>query len=238
MKRRLLFVAFAAVVSTTFSTASQAHPDFSGRWTLEPDPAPAPAPPGGPPPAPARGDMGSGWGSPLTITQDAAQLTVEYTVYTRYDLQPPLKFVYALDGSESKSTVVMGRGAEVRASRHCLGRRGAEHHHHLHAAGSRHGQTVHHRSRAAAHARLADVPRRRSHSQRRPGRPPDDGESCVQEKLIKGAAETQRLRESRIFQKRVSMLRGFSVITVSALPAARTDPARWPERWGNAPSSP
>jgi hypothetical protein len=28
-----------------------------------------------------------------------------------------LKFVYALDGSESKNTVMMGRGAEMRSSR-------------------------------------------------------------------------------------------------------------------------
>ena len=53
----------------------------------------------------------------MTITQNAAQLTVEYTIYTRYDLQPPLKFVYTLDGSESKNTVMMGRGAEMRSSR-------------------------------------------------------------------------------------------------------------------------
>ena len=117
MKRRLLpLVVLAAVAWMPIAAASQAHPDFSGRWTIESDAPPAPAPPGTPAP-PARGDMGSGWGSPITITQDASQLTVEYTIFTRYDLQPPLKFVYALDGSESKSTVMMGRGAEMRSSR-------------------------------------------------------------------------------------------------------------------------
>lgn len=115
MKRRLLPLAvLVALVWMPVAAASQAHPDFSGRWTAESDAPPPSAAPSAPA---ARGDMGSGWGSPITITQDASQLTVEYTIYTRYDLQPPLKFVYALDGSESKSTVMIGRGAEMRSSR-------------------------------------------------------------------------------------------------------------------------
>jgi hypothetical protein len=40
------------------------------------------------------GDMASGWGSAIAITQDATRLTVEYAVFSRYDLQPPLKFTY------------------------------------------------------------------------------------------------------------------------------------------------
>ena len=116
MKRTMVLVVIALVGWMSSGVTSQAPADFSGRWTLEPEPAPAPAAPGTPA-APVRGDMGSGWGSPLTITQDPTKLTVEYTLYTRYDLQPPLKFVYALDGSESKNTVMMGRGTEVQSSR-------------------------------------------------------------------------------------------------------------------------
>ena len=89
--------------------ASQAPMDFSGRWTVEP------APPAGPGAAP--GDMGSGWGTSITITQDAQQLVVEPLVFTRYDLQPQPLFVYALDGSESRNTVMMGRGFQLQASR-------------------------------------------------------------------------------------------------------------------------
>ena len=44
-------------------------------------------------------------------------MTVEYAFFTRGDMQPPLKFVYALDGSESKNTVMMGRGLQVQTSR-------------------------------------------------------------------------------------------------------------------------
>ena len=81
--------------------AGGAKPDFSGRWTADP----------------GRGaDMGSGWGSTITIAQDASRLTVEYVFFGRGDLQPPLKFVYALDGSETKNSVMMGRGVQEQIS--------------------------------------------------------------------------------------------------------------------------
>ena len=86
--------------------------DFSGRWTSDPEPAPA-----APAPRPSTGDMGSGWGATITITQDTARLTVEYAFFARGDLQPPMRFVYALDGSESRNSVMMGRGIQVQASK-------------------------------------------------------------------------------------------------------------------------
>jgi hypothetical protein len=130
--RRVQWI-LAAVVVTSFATltAAQSKPDFSGRWTTDPEPAAvaaAPAAParGGGPPAgagrgagrgPGRGDMGSGWGSTITITQDAAKLTVEYAFFGRGDMQPPLKFVYALDGSETRNSVMMGRGIQLSTSK-------------------------------------------------------------------------------------------------------------------------
>jgi hypothetical protein len=97
---------------------AQGPADFSGRWTLDmPAVATTPAVPGTPAAAAAPGDMGSGWGSPLTITQDSTRLTVEYAAFSRYDLQPPLVFSYPLDGSEGRNTVTMGRGAQVESSR-------------------------------------------------------------------------------------------------------------------------
>ena len=125
-------LATLTAVALTFGTPSQAKTDFSGRWTTDPEPAtpsatPAAATPaagapgrGGPPAGgrgPARGDMGSGWGSPITVTQDGSRLTIEYAFFGRGDMQPPLKFVYALDGSETTNTVMMGRGMQVTASR-------------------------------------------------------------------------------------------------------------------------
>ena len=61
--------------------------------------------------------MGSGWSSNITITQDASRLSVEYVFFARGDMQPPLKFIYALDGSETKNSVMMGRGVQVQTSK-------------------------------------------------------------------------------------------------------------------------
>jgi arylsulfatase len=61
--------------------------------------------------------MGSGWGPTITITQDAARLSVEYAFFSRGDMQPPLRFVYALDGSETKNAVMMGQGIQVQPAR-------------------------------------------------------------------------------------------------------------------------
>jgi hypothetical protein len=85
-------------------------PDFSGPWSAEPAP---PAPQGTPP----RGDMGSGWGTPITITQSASELIVEQPLFSRYDLQPPLRFVYRLDGQESRNTIMAGHATQTRVSR-------------------------------------------------------------------------------------------------------------------------
>jgi hypothetical protein len=100
------------------ATLSAQPADFSGRWTLEaPAIASTPAVPGTPAAAAAPGDMGSGWGSTITIAQDATRLSVEYSVFSRYDLQPPLTFTYPLDGSVGRNTVNVGLGEQTESSR-------------------------------------------------------------------------------------------------------------------------
>jgi hypothetical protein len=61
--------------------------------------------------------MGSGWGETITITQDPTHLTVEYAFFSRGDLQPPLRFTYALDGTPTINAVTMGRGRQEQPSR-------------------------------------------------------------------------------------------------------------------------
>ncbi len=113
--RKAFLLAASAILSCVVAGAA-AQADFSGRWTTDPDPAaPAPAGPGGR--GGARGDMGSGWGPTITITQDAARLTVEYAFFARGDMQPPLRFIYGLDGSETKNTVMMGHGMQTQVSK-------------------------------------------------------------------------------------------------------------------------
>ncbi len=104
----------AALVLLATSAAAQTTPSFAGQWTSAPDPAATPAAgrAGGVAPS-----MGSGWGSTITITQDVAQLVVEYAFFGRGDMQAPLKFTYALNGSPTKNSVMMGHGIQVQTSR-------------------------------------------------------------------------------------------------------------------------
>src|SRR5688572_27264043 len=99
----LIAVAWVAMVA-----GWQNPPDFSGQWVAEPEVVARPAAPGtpAPPGPPPRGSMGSGWGSPITIRQDAKQLVVEHPMFSRYDLQPPLRHLYALDGSETQYSIM------------------------------------------------------------------------------------------------------------------------------------
>jgi hypothetical protein len=115
---RAFLVCVPVVAALALVQASQAPVDFSGKWTLDaPSPASTPAVPGTPAAAAAPGDMGSGWGSIITIAQDARQLTLEYPIFSRYDLQPPRKVTFPLDGSEGKNTVMLGRGEQVESSK-------------------------------------------------------------------------------------------------------------------------
>lgn len=111
----VLMAMTASLLMTTL--AAQAKPDFAGRWTTAPDPAAAAQRGAGPQRGGGRGDIGSGWGPTITITQDATHLSVEFAFFSRGDMQPPTKFVYALDGSETKNSVMMGRGTQQQTSK-------------------------------------------------------------------------------------------------------------------------
>jgi len=60
--------------------------------------------------------LGNGWGNSFTLIQQANLLIVERVLYRPRDAQPILKFRYALDGSESQNTILMGRGMQVQRS--------------------------------------------------------------------------------------------------------------------------
>ena len=115
-RRALIALSLTAVLPAILS--AQPSVDFSGRWTLDaPAIASTRAVPGTPAAAAAPGDMGSGWGSTITIAQDTKRLTVEYAVFSRYDLQPPVTLTYPLDGSAGRNSVMMGRGEQIESSR-------------------------------------------------------------------------------------------------------------------------
>jgi hypothetical protein len=107
----LLFASGVAVIA-------QSPADFSGTWIVEPPARAAGVARGSAPPAlSAQGDMGSGWGSEIAITQDASTLTVVYTYFHPRDMHPPLTFRYPLNGSAVTHTVNMGRGPQQQISK-------------------------------------------------------------------------------------------------------------------------
>jgi hypothetical protein len=125
MRRTARFATVLALGCLVVVLPAQSRPDFSGRWTSAPEPA-ADAPQRGGARGTGRGgrgrgarvgDMGAGWGETITITQDTARLTVEYAFFSRGDLQPPLRFTYALDGTPTINTVMMGHGRQEQPSR-------------------------------------------------------------------------------------------------------------------------
>jgi hypothetical protein len=97
--------------------ATQQRPDFTGEWTRVDSTAERPSVASVGDGAFRSGNMGSGWGSPLTIRQQADTLTIEYRFFSAYDLQPPLRFVFALDGSESRNAINIGHAELVERSR-------------------------------------------------------------------------------------------------------------------------
>jgi hypothetical protein len=101
----------AVLTLVSASATAQAPADFSGKWQLVPDTSPAANSPRSVPP------MGAGWEPEISITQDATTLAIEFATYGRYDMQPPTRLVYRLDGSESTNTRNTGRGPQEQISK-------------------------------------------------------------------------------------------------------------------------
>src|SRR5262249_52047932 len=114
MKRLTNILLGALVALLAVAATAQTRPDFSGRWTSEPSPA-------GDGQRNACGerigDMGSGWGPNITIAQSGEGMGVEYLFFALGDMQPPLRFVFALDGAETRNSVMMGRGIQAQTSK-------------------------------------------------------------------------------------------------------------------------
>ena len=109
MARSIVVLAMLVSCILASGVSAQDRPNFSGSWS-GPPPAP-PASSGGP-----MATLGNGWGDNFTIIQESNLLTVERVLYRPRDFQPMLKFRYALDGSESRNTILMGRGMQVQRS--------------------------------------------------------------------------------------------------------------------------
>jgi len=82
------------------------NPNFTGTWSttvLSSTP-----PTGGLAPAPVP-TLGSGWGDRISIVHGPASLEVERVMFVPREVQPLVRYRYALDGSETQNPVTMGR---------------------------------------------------------------------------------------------------------------------------------
>lgn len=104
----------ASLLTLSIEAAAQSHPSFDGTWVLTGDGAHTPratvvAESGD---AAFRiGDMGSGWGATLTFERRGERLVLEYPYFSAYDLQAPLHYEFALDGSEVMNDITIGPDA-------------------------------------------------------------------------------------------------------------------------------
>ena len=113
---RPVLVTVISMVTCVQLAQAQARPDFSGQWTRV-DSAEQRSVAAVGDAAFRVGDMGSGWGSPLTMRQQGGELVVEFVHFGTYDLQPTLKYAYALDGTESRNAIMIGHAESVLRSR-------------------------------------------------------------------------------------------------------------------------
>lgn len=113
---RALLIA-VLIGSASVTGPAQARPDFSGEWVRADSSAEQRTVATVGDAGFRVGTMGSGWGSPLTLRQQANQLVVEYAFFGTYDLQPRLNFTFRLDGSESRNSVMIGHTESMLRSR-------------------------------------------------------------------------------------------------------------------------
>ena len=107
---RLALLVAAAIATGAFV---QPHPNFSGTWTFVPQS----------PPPPGQAFQRLWTGDPVTITQDATTITIEYISGSRAHM--PVTLVYNLDGSE-RTNIDRNSLPESQARRSRAAWRGAE----------------------------------------------------------------------------------------------------------------
>jgi len=81
-------------------------PDFSGSWSTAPVSSAPPTGGGRSAPVPT---LGSGWGDRISIAHRDGVLEVERVVFVPREIQPLVRYRYALDGSDTENPVHTGR---------------------------------------------------------------------------------------------------------------------------------
>ena len=82
------------------------NPDFSGTWSTAVLSSAPPSAGSASLPVPT---LGSGWGDRISIVHKAERLEIERVIFLPREIQPLVRYRFALDGSETKNAVLMGR---------------------------------------------------------------------------------------------------------------------------------
>lgn len=110
-------LAVALVTLCAATAGAQSRPSFAGEWVRVDSTTAKPTVAATGDAAFRTGDMGSGWGAPITIRQTNDSLFVEYAQFSAYDLQPRQRYAFALDGSETRNRVIVGHAESVQRAR-------------------------------------------------------------------------------------------------------------------------
>lgn len=105
-----------AAILLPAAAAGQQRPDLGGTWVQADDGSRLSVASRGDV-AFRVGDMGSGWGSPLTIGIESTRVFVRFDPYLAYDLQPAVELTYPLSGGDARNQVYLGHSATPFTSR-------------------------------------------------------------------------------------------------------------------------
>jgi hypothetical protein len=105
------------VLALVAATVGAQPPDLGGRWTLVVE---SPGSNEGAPRPRIPATAGGGWGREITITPEAGRITIERHQFAANDMQPPMRYVYALGGPQSRNVVDMGLGPQEQVARATL----------------------------------------------------------------------------------------------------------------------
>jgi arylsulfatase A-like enzyme len=94
-------------------TEALPNPDFSGSWSTTTLSSTPPTGRSAPLPVPS---LGSGWGDRISIIHNSDNLQVERVIFVPREIQPPARYRFLLDGSETENTVTIGRSGPAPTS--------------------------------------------------------------------------------------------------------------------------
>jgi len=107
MRWKFVWVA-AFTLASTLAIGTECRRDIAGEWLRE-------AAPGGTPDDAYRAE-GSGWSDRIRVVQQGERITIESFLFSRSDMQPPLRFTYLPGRGPTENVVMVGQGSQRQTS--------------------------------------------------------------------------------------------------------------------------